>query len=149
MAPHTFMCKKDCEQNCVRNKDSKYEVCVPRGPLVRWTRRSQVQTTSFNGFFESFFKIFLNFSTKLCSKILFCLFIRRPLRQPGTEYSHFPGKSHLRWKLHLLCNCCPLHRHQYVFFIVITRIESLGAQLTNFSFFMILPDSPMLGLGTL
>ena len=56
-----------------------------------WTRSSHVQ--------EIFFKIFVKISqklfTRLCSKIFAPICFERPFRQPWTEYSHLPGKSHL------------------------------------------------------
>ena len=60
-----------------------------------WTRSSHVQEIFFKIFVKIFVKISQKRFTRFCSKIFAPICLQCPLRQPWTEYSHLPGKSHL------------------------------------------------------
>ena len=60
-----------------------------------WTRSSHVQEIFFKISVKIFVKISQKRFTRFCSKIFAPICLQCPLRQPWTEYSHLPGKSHL------------------------------------------------------
>ena len=115
-----------------------------------WTRSSHVQ--------EIFFKIFVKISqklfTRLCSKIFAPICFERPFRQPWTEYSHLPGKSHLNLsstKQRATCRndiimqapgSTPKDTTTQIPNLEQMHRQNICVHLTNvFSFFMILPES--------